>query len=210
MRVMGLDASTTTVGIAIIDDKDDCFHLVYLNHYSPHDFGESELDRLRNTKAHVLSLIDGYSVDQLAIEEFIQFLKGGSGAKTIIPLALMNRTLCLGYYEKYNKLPDILSVLKIRHTLKRSKQLPKKEDMPDLVASYLAIDFPWIEKINRKKEVVKIPENYDRADAIAVALTSLYEYRRSIESVGVKPRSKSRGSSKSLPKKGSRIASRQK
>jgi hypothetical protein len=56
--------------------------------------------------------------------------------------------------------------MSIRHGLKLNKIFPKKEEMPELVEHHLGIKFPY-EK--NKKGNFKV-ENFDRADAIAVAL----------------------------------------
>jgi hypothetical protein len=54
----------------------------------------------------------------------------------------------------------------IRHGLKLNKELPKKEDMPELVSKHLGIKFPYEKNKNGK---IKI-ENYDMADSVGVAL----------------------------------------
>ena len=59
-----------------------------------------------------------------------------------------------------------MNVLKIRRTLNEKKGLPSKEEMPELVAKILDIDFPYIK--NKKDKL--IVENFDVADGIAVAL----------------------------------------
>jgi hypothetical protein len=56
--------------------------------------------------------------------------------------------------------------MSIRHGLKLDGNLPKKEDMPELVAKHLGITFPY--EVNKKGRI-KV-ENYDMADGVAVAL----------------------------------------
>jgi len=67
--------------------------------------------------------------------------------------------------------PEALNVLKIRHTLKLTKVLPKKEDIPELVSHHLKIPYPWLYKTNRRTKQQQImEESYDVADSMAVAL----------------------------------------
>ncbi len=168
-RIMGLDASTSTVGIAIIDYDGYGVKLVHYEYYKP-DKSNGILDMLYHARAHILNLFGKYKVEEFVIEDYIKFMKGSSSANTVIPLAVLNITLRLAILD-LGITPEALNVLKIRHTLKLTKVLPKKEDMPDLVAHHLNIPYPWLYKVNRKKQQVIMPESYDVADSMAVALT---------------------------------------
>lgn len=168
MIIIGLDISTTTIGIAVLKYKNKKTTLIHKDYYKPPKDG-TMCERLFTVKEYFNKLFTKYKPDRLAVEDYIQFMKGGSGAKTIIPLALFNRTICLTYYEKYKKNPYIYNVLTIRHAIKTTKVLPKKEDIPELVYGILGIENEYMTRISRGKEVI-LPENYDIADAIAVAL----------------------------------------
>ena len=54
----------------------------------------------------------------------------------------------------------------MRHAIKLSKVLPKKEEIPELVAKILNIKFPYV--FNKKQK--QIIENQDMADSIALIL----------------------------------------
>jgi hypothetical protein len=69
-------------------------------------------------------------------------------------------------HDMLHKSPELFNVMTIRHGLKIGKDLPKKEDMSDLVAKHLEITFP--NKLDKKGKIKK--ENEDMADGIAVAL----------------------------------------
>lgn len=178
-RIISLDASTKTIGIAIFDEKDGKPDILHYEYFKPPK-SENFIDDLLKTKQYIMNLAEKYNAQQLAIEEYIQYMKGKSGAKTVIPLAIFNRTICLSFYEKHNKMPVILNVLTVRHALKLSKDLPAKEDMPALVAHHLGwSEFPWIKEIKRRKLKTEkgfikqeevIEENFDMADGIAVGL----------------------------------------
>lgn len=166
MRVLGLDASTTTIGISVIDSNDGYNKLVYHNFYKP----PKKFDifyRLNAVREEITNLIKKWQPDCVALEDIILFMKGHSTAKTISSLAVLNRTVGLAVLNALGKPPELFNVMKIRHCLKLTKDLPAKEDIPELVAYHLNIDFPW--RKNSKDKI--IVENYDVADSMAVALT---------------------------------------
>lgn len=169
MRVMALDASSTTIGLAILDHKKRKIKLVHQEFWKPPKDG-SLFERLSIIKKFVRDHLWKWKPDELVIEDIVQHMAGRSGAKTIILLAVLNRTIGLTYYETTNREPRLLNVMTVRHALKFNKKLPAKQDMPDLVAKHLKIKFPYYKKIN-KKGIEKIcEESYDVADAISVGL----------------------------------------
>jgi hypothetical protein len=187
ITVIGLDVSTSTIGLGVLDYKNGEIRLKYSEYFKPPHDG-SIFQRLDTTKKWFLQKLDEFKPDEVAIEEYIQFMKGGSGAKTIIPLALFNRTIGLAYYEKTGKEPNMLNVLTIRHALKFDKTLPGKEMMPDIVSKHLGISFPYIKDSGKKRKKVKKQndltkekatklgvkiESFDIADGIAVGLAYL-------------------------------------
>jgi len=167
-RVMGLDASTTTIGISIIDYDGYGTKLIHSEYYKP-DKTNGILDMLVLARKYILNLFGKYNVDEFVIEDYIRFMKGSSSAATVIPLAILNMTLRLAILD-LGVMPEALNVLKIRHAIKLTKVLPKKEEIPELVAQHLGIPYPWLYKINKKKQQVVIEESFDVADAIAVSL----------------------------------------
>lgn len=169
-RVMGLDASTSTIGISIIDYEDDYRpSLVYCEFYKP-DKTNGLLEMLLKARKHILNLFGKYNVQEFVIEDYIRFMKGASSASTVIPLAILNMTLRLAFLD-LGITPEALNVLKIRHTIKLTKVLPQKEEIPELVAQHLGIPYPWLYKINKRTKLqVVMEESYDVADSMAVAL----------------------------------------
>lgn len=165
---MGLDASTSTIGISIIDYDELGLKLVHSEYYKP-DKSDGILEMLRLARAHILNLFGKYQVQEFVIEDYVRFMKGASSAATVIPLAILNMTLRLAILDMGLN-PEALNVLKIRHTIKIGKKLPAKEEIPELVAQHLGIQYPWLYRTNRKKEQVIMEESYDVADAIAVSI----------------------------------------
>ena len=165
-RILGFDVSSTTIGYCVleIDDQNE-INFVYANYLKPIKTG-SIIERIVDTRDKIQAVIDQVKPDEIGIEDIIQFMQGKSTAKTIIMLTTFNRMIGLCAYDYLKRSPELFSVMTIRHGLKIDKVLPKKEDMPELVAQHLRITFPWE---TNKKGKIKV-ENYDKADGIAVAL----------------------------------------
>lgn len=169
MRVLGLDASTSTIGISVIDYTDDGeMTLVYCNYFKPPK-NDDIFIRLAAVRGFIFDLLDKYKPDHVAIEDIILFMKGKSSAKTITGLAVLNRTVGLAVLNHYGTSPVLLNVLKIRHAIKIDT-LPSKEEIPELVAKHLNIDFPYKYKTKGKAKGKIAVESYDMADGIAVGL----------------------------------------
>lgn len=168
-RVLGFDASTTTIGVSVVDYDDSKQILVHCDYFKPPKDGDIFV-RLATVRAFVFEMLDKYKPDDVALEDIILFMKGKSSAKTVTGLAVLNRTVGLAIFNHFGKPPVLLNVLKIRHALKEDKALPAKEDMPELIAKRLGIDFPY-RYVSRGKTKGKIAvESYDMADGIAVSL----------------------------------------
>lgn len=165
IKVMGIDASTATVGLSVLS-KNRKIKLVHYDFFKPPKI--SQMESLSKTKSFIMKKILKFEPDEMVIEEIVKYMKGGSGAKTVIPLAVMNRTIALTYYELTGKQPHFLSVLKVRHAIKFDIKLPPKEKIPEIVAKHLNIKFPYVKNKKKIKQ-----ESYDVADSIAVALAYL-------------------------------------
>lgn len=167
---MGVDPSTSTIGISIIDYEDGYTPtLVYHNFYKPNK-ANGMLHMLYEARNYIINLFGKYNVEEFVIEDYIRFMKGSSSASTVIPLAILNMTIRLSMLD-LGIVPQTLNVLKIRHTLKMTKVLPKKEEMPELVAKHLGISYPWLYKYKGRNKTQQImSESFDVADSMAVAL----------------------------------------
>ena len=171
MRVLSLDASSTTIGIAVIEYDDGYVaSLVHQEYYKPNKKVDV-LEMLLETRTYILGLVKEHKVNEVAIEDYVKSMHGASNANTIQLLAILNMTLRLTILDNTGIRVQPYNVMKIRHAIKFEKILPKKEDIPELVAKHLGIEFPWYYKINRKTKLQEVrAESYDVADAIAVGL----------------------------------------
>lgn len=165
-RILGLDASSTTVGYCVLEiDDNNNIKYISADYLKPIKDG-TILERIVDTRNKLKKIIEDTKPDHIGIEEIIQFMHGKSTAKTIIMLTTFNRMVCLLAYDYLGKSPELFNVMTIRHGLKINKIFPKKEDVPQLVAQHLGITFPYT--LNKKGKI-KV-ESYDMADGIAVAL----------------------------------------
>lgn len=165
--ILGFDASSTTIGYCVLswEEETNAISFVKAGYIKPEKEG-SIIERIVDTRNEVQKVIVDSKPDFIAIEEIIKFMKGHSTAQTIIMLTTFNRMIGLTSYDYLGKSPTLYSVMTIRHGLKTGKDLPKKEDMPALVANHLGITFPY--EYNKKGKI-KV-ESYDKADGVAVAL----------------------------------------
>lgn len=186
--VMGFDISTTTIGMCLLFYDNIKIDLKYVDFYKPSKNGNL-FERLAEVRQFILSKLDKFKPDCVAIEDIVLHMPGGSSAQTIIMLAIINRLIGLVSFDKLNKPPYIYNVMRIRHALKENKDLPSKQDMPELVAKILGIDFPYIK--NKKNEPIK--ENEDMADAVACAICHIYADREGkAEKLQIKKKKKRR------------------
>ena len=165
IKILGLDISTSCIGYACLEVNGSTITVVEIDHYKPTKDGDI-FERLAKTRKDIKKIIKRLEPDVIAIEDIIQFMGHGSSAATIIGLAQFNRMIGLVAYDYLKASPTLLNVMKIRHGIKSGKELPSKEDIPELVANHLNIEFPYVYTKTNKIA----PESYDRADATAVAL----------------------------------------
>ena len=168
-RVLSFDASSTTIGVCVLSYDDDTISLDYIDYYKPPKKGNI-FERLAQVRQYIESKIDEFDPDDVSIEDIVLFMKGNSTAKTITTLAVLNRTVGLAIFNKMDKPPYLYNVMRIRHAIKEDKALPSKQDIPELVAKILSIDFPYI--LNKKGNLAE--ENEDMADAVACGLCHAY------------------------------------
>lgn len=167
MRILGFDASSTTIGWSVLDIENNNVKLVKVDYLKPPKKG-SIFSRLSTVKKSIIELLKIYKPDEVIIENIVEFMKNKSSAKTIILLALFNRTVGLTVYEYLNKEPQLLYVSSVRSVLKpkERKERLQKEEIPYILEEEFEIVFN--KKFKRNGKVAD--ETYDMADSIAVAL----------------------------------------
>jgi Holliday junction resolvasome RuvABC endonuclease subunit len=171
-KILSFDISSTTTAYAVLsfNDKTKEIQFISADYIKPIKDG-TIIERLANTRDQIQKIINDTNPDHISIEDIIMFVPNRSTAQTIITLASFNRMISLLSFDYLQKMPGTYGVLQIRRALAPGKDLPAKEDMPELVAWHLNINFPY--EYNKKGKI-KI-ENGDIADAIAVGLMHALE-----------------------------------
>ena len=171
---MGLDASSTTIGLCLLSYNENplkpaLMKLEHVEFFKPPKKGNI-FERLSKTRAFIYDRIVKLKPDCVAIEDIVLFMNNKSTAKTIVTLAVLNRTVGLSVFDKINSPPYLYNAMRIRHAIKKDGYLPTKEDIPELVADILGIKFPYV----KNKKGNKAIENEDMADSIACAICHVY------------------------------------
>ena len=186
IKLMGLDISSTTIGISIIetDEEFNNSKLIYCDHIKPIKVGNI-FERIKDTQNKIKSIIEKHSPNFISIENIIQFLGGGSTAKTIISLATYNRSVGLTCYDFLGRAPMLYNVNSIRAKLRLTDERLKKKDMPGVVEKHLGIIFPYVIK---KGKIAA--ESEDRADSASVALYSIIDIKSTLENLKLDKKTK--------------------
>lgn len=192
-KILGFDVSSTTIGWCAIDwdETKNTLKFSDCGYYKPIKKG-TIVERIVKTRDDILKIIERVKPDYIGVEDIIQFMQGKSTAQTIIVLTTFNRMICLLAHDWLQGKPELFSVMTIRHGLKKGKDLPKKEDMPELVAEHLGIKFPYV---YGKKGALKV-ESYDTADGVAVALYYAFVLSGKIQRKTQKPKTKKKSKKK--------------
>lgn len=174
---MAFDISSSVIGWAILNiNKNNNIKLISSGVYKPPKNGHL-FENLKTLKDDIVELLIEHKPDKVAIEDIAQFMPKISSANTIIKLALYNRIVGLTVYEYLGQIPELYSVMAIRHGLKLTKQLPKKEEIPELVEKLLNIT---LTRQYKKTGAIR-SELYDEADAIACGLFCSYKITNKLD-----------------------------
>lgn len=170
-KIMGLDISSSTVGLCILTYHDGYIELTHVEYFKPPKKGHI-FERLSALKTYIQDFIEKWKPDEVAIEDILMGFHGKmTTVNTIALLAIFNRTVGLAIFECAGLVPHMYSPMEVRRTIVINDHIPTKEEVPSFLEQHLLISFPWQKKINRrtKKEEIII-ENYDMSDSIATAL----------------------------------------
>lgn len=160
MKNVGLDISTSCVGVSINDNGS------YFYSYFKPKKTKSIIADLSNTTKTLITTI-GANPDSILIEQPIQHMPAKSSAATIIKLNVIAHSVAVGLYNEFGIEPEFVNVNTVRAKIKRmvgSKDRLKKEDMPTALNKILLKKLP----IYIGKDSVIKPETYDVADSAAV------------------------------------------
>ena len=180
MKVLGLDISTSNVGMCLMDTEQPQMHRVVLAKGIPLLKEKGLYAKSCKVRDSILAVSDRHSIDVVAIEESLQaFRRNMSSAKTIRTLNRFNGIVSWIARSELDTPVVSGNVISVRNKigLKIEKKSDKttKEQVLDWVSQHPEmIKFEWPTKVMKsgpqKGEIRKEIFCYDIADAFVMAL----------------------------------------
>ena len=97
---MGLDVSSTTIGLSIVKEEDGKFSLEHTEYYKPSKKNEDVFQTLHETKEWIKERIETLKPDDVAVEDIAKhFSVGSSSANTVIVLAIFIMSVGVGIFD---------------------------------------------------------------------------------------------------------------
>lgn len=169
---MGLDVSTSTVGVCLFDIKEN--RLLLLTHKKLAKY-EDEYEKGDNFSFNDLGMLDPkYRVTKIYIEEAAKkFTPGFSSANTIMTLGRFNGIISYMAYKQFNVKPVMVNVRSARAKLGikidfSDKSVSTKQKVLNEVIKINPDDAWWDVKINDNGEKKYSKACEDRADAFVI------------------------------------------
>lgn len=172
--ILGLDISTSIVGLTVLDNKGRFVHMNYCDLRKEKDFFK-KCDLIRDKLKDVLE----YDIKHIYVEDIMQSFSGGmSSAKTITQLARFNGIVSYIAYELSGIAPVYLNVNTARKLLgikiDKNSNVDKKEQVRLWVDDYMKNQLLWPEKVLKsgpnKGKTRLCSYCYDMADSFVIAL----------------------------------------
>lgn len=175
---LGLDISTTVVGIALFDSKNKLCNLEYIK-FKPKT---NLFQRLDDFVEHFEKLSSAINLEEgenklnhISIEEPLKAFKGKfSNAETIQKLTTMNAFISIYLYRKFKIEPRYYNVQTARKTAFPSLVLPKSSpNKKYLIWEKVVEKEPQINWTYSKKTHKLKDENFDMSDAYVVGYADI-------------------------------------
>ncbi len=177
--ILGLDISTSTIGICLVEEDEKVKLIDFLDLSKQ----KSLFEKAEKFKSYLVDLKKKHKVKQIAIEENLQaFRPGLSSAKTIVSLARFNGVCTYVSAEVFGLNPDFVNVNAARKLvgikINRKSDKNTKEQILDFVMNRDS-SLDWPTKIlrggPRRGTEVLVKECYDMADAYVVAQSAVIQ-----------------------------------
>ena len=172
MLYLGLDISTSIVGISVID-KD--LKLIEMNHI---DLRKTKciFEKAKKVEEVLENIFEYYTISAVAIEDTLQsFSRGLSSARTLMQLSRFNGIVSNISYRLSGLIPEYINVNTCRKILKikidKNSDIDKKEQLVNWVDEDLK-GYKWPKRTilrGKAKGLIKLEKFcYDMADAYIV------------------------------------------
>lgn len=170
MNVLGLDISTTTVGLTIVNEDG----LVMMDFVKPK--GNTIFEKMDSGVEQLIAKIGKIKLDMIMAEQpNIMFQQGKSSAQTISKILRFNGAILFTLHRKFRIFPDeIMTVSARKQVIGRGrfdKGVDPKEEVFKFVSQKVNPD-AWVKCFNEKTGKFK-PERFDMADSWVIAMAGL-------------------------------------
>ncbi len=166
--ILGLDISTSVVGIAIIDDNKNLLAYNAVKFKANTDL-EARADFLIQG---IESLNKLWRIKHVFVEQpFIAFSGGKTTAVTMSKLQRFNGMCCYGLYRLYGNSPTLIQANKARGLV--GCKIKRGEKAKPVVLEWVKNSYPSSFTYEMTSHGNPRPATYDMADAIVVALAGL-------------------------------------
>lgn len=187
-QIIGLDISTTTIGITIMNESGQLVNMTYIKppKTSVKNGEVSIYDKVEYTVQQIKELAEQYNIKYIFIEEP---LKNGNNVNTTVLLAKFNFMVAMKMRDEYKVtpihitvhdvrkyyFPEYVSTKKVKGEIKETLSFPKNVDKKILIYNKVSneIKYDWL--MNKKGEIAE--ENYDMTDSYIIAKVGLNYFR---------------------------------
>src|ERR1035437_9955848 len=128
-RVMGLDISSTTIGLCAIDQYDGYVTLYHVEYFKPPKKGHI-FERLAKVRDYISEKVKQLKPDEVVMEDFLLAMPKKTSANTIALLAVFNRITGMAVYDALGKPAIAYLPYTIRKAISINDQVPSKEEVP--------------------------------------------------------------------------------
>ena len=170
MNILGLDISTSTVGLCILDEHEK---LIFIDYIKP--TGNSLFEKLDSAVKQFNEKLKEFTVDKIYAEQpNVMFSKGLSSAQVIATVLRFNGGFLFTIKQKYGilNINEIMASSARKNTIgigRYPKGVNAKEEVFKWVNSNSKNSFNWPLKIKGKHKGQIIPECYDMCDAYIIS-----------------------------------------
>jgi hypothetical protein len=170
--ILGLDVSTTCVGIAIVDESEN----IVISEAVKLSSKDSLEKRAFQIQQRIADLADQYNIERVFVEQPIILFKGGGAAKSTAVLQRFNGMICFAVFSLFGFEPTMVNAVSARNKLgikivkkRGSKKNDRKQPIIDFICEkYKNTPTPFTYNLTPKGNFQ--PTTDDRADSIVVAL----------------------------------------
>ena len=168
---LGLDISTSCVGVSLFNEEYKLIHLGYIKFNQKNKSLFAKLDEF----IKYMETYKNSPIKYIAIEEPLKKFKGKfSNADTIQKLTTMNALISGFLYKQYNIEPEYYNVLTARTTVFPTLKIPQgTENKKHLIWNAVMNAEPQINWEYSKTTHKLKDENFDASDAYVISMCSI-------------------------------------